>query len=32
MRIARRALSQSELRFHWKNVIQHSGFLSYIPD
>jgi outer membrane protein assembly factor BamB len=32
MRIARRALSQSELRFHWKNVIQSRGFITYIPN
>jgi len=32
MRIARKPLSQSELRFHWQNVIQHSGFIGYIRD
>ncbi len=32
MRIAQRALSQSELWFHWKNVIQSRGFTTYIRD
>jgi len=32
MRISQRALSQSELRFHWKNVIQNSGFITYVQD
>jgi len=32
MRISQRALSRSELRFHWKNVTQNRGFITHIQD
>jgi len=32
MRISQRVLNQSELRFHWNNVIRNTGFITYIQD
>lgn len=32
LRIAKRALSQSELRFHWNNLTRHREFITYTQD